>query len=575
MFAQKLYYSVKPVVPQDLLLYVRRSIAQRKRHLHSAVWPIWGASNARPKSWAGWPGGKKFALVLTHDLESVRSHRKCYPLVELEEKHGFRSSFNFVAKDYDPSSNLLEYLRGRGFEVGVHGLQHKGNMFHSWNGFRKQAREINAFLGKWGAVGFRSPSMYHNLKWIQELNIEYDSSTFDTDPFEPQPDGVGTIFPFLVKDSLGNTRYVEMPYTMPQDFTLFILLGETDIRIWKEKLDWIAQHEGMALLITHADYMHFEGTPPGPTEFPAALYGELLSYVKAKYNGQYWNPLPREMARFCRNNNDDASRQITATSSYETSHFFAGKASVPAASKNSSNKKIWIDLDNSPHVPFFSPIIKELETRGYQVPLTARDCAQTCGLANLLCLEYRKIGRHTGKNKLGKVAGTILRGLQLMSAFRQEKPSLALSHGSRAQMLAAALLNVPSIVIMDYEHVKGFIRPTWIVMPEVISSIAVRFDPNRILKYQGIKEDVYVPFFRPAPDIKKELGLNGEEIVATIRPPATEAHYHNPESEGLFSAAVNLLGEMGNVRMVIIPRSESQGSRLRSFGRNGVVPNGS
>ena len=472
----------------------------RKRNSYSGVWPIDARANGRPKRFSGWPGGKRFALVLTHDLESANSHEKCYPLVELEEKFQFRSSFNFVARDYDVSSDLLEYLRSRGFEVGVHGLHHNGNMFASWNNFRQQAGEINDFLKKWGAVGFRSPSMYHNLKWIQELNIEYDSSTFDTDPFEPQPDGVGTIFPFLVKDLFGNPRYVEMPYTLPQDFTLFILLGESDIRIWKEKLDWIAARGGMALLITHADYMHFGGTPPGPAEFPASFYGQFLAHIRAKYDGRYWNPLPKEIARFWKEN-EVASNIVSQRA---PSHVIRPKKKVSSLSKT-----IWIDLDNSPHVPFFNPIIKELENQGYRVILTARDCAQTCGLANLLCLQYRKIGRHTGKNHLGKVAGTVYRALQLTKAVHGERPSLALSHGSRAQMLSAALLKIPSIVIMDYEHVRGFIRPTWIMMPEVISSVAVRFDPNRILKYQGIKEDVYVPFFRPCPGYKRRAWPEG------------------------------------------------------------------
>ena len=228
------------------------------------------------------------------------------------------------------------------------------------------------------------------------------------------------------------------------------------------------------------------------------------------------------------------------------------------------NRKIWIDLDNSPHVPFFSPVIKELEKHGCRVVLTARDCSQTCGLADLFCLRYDKIGRHYGKNRAAKVAGTVYRALQLGRALHAEKPSLALSHGSRAQMLAAVLLRVPSVVIMDYEHVKGFINPTWVMMPEVIASASVSFDPNRILKYHGIKEDVYVPFFEPSPAIKSDLGLLDEKIVATIRPPATEAHYHNAQAEVLFSAAVNRLGKMDDVQMVIVPRNETQGEWIRS-----------
>ena len=221
-------------------------------------------------------------------------------------------------------------------------------------------------------------------------------------------------------------------------------------------------------------------------------------------------------------------------------------------------KTIWIDLDNTPHIPFFNPIIEELEKKGYRVVLTARDCAQTCGLADFFHMKYTRIGRHYGKNKLVKVVGTVYRALRLLQVLRKDKPALAVSHGSRAQMLSALFLGVPSVVIMDYEHVKGFIKPTWVMMPEVIASDSVKFDRNRILKYHGIKEDVYVPTFKPDPAIKMQLGLQEDDIVVTVRPPATQAHYHNPESEILFSAALNRLGRMENLRMVIVPRDRSQ-----------------
>ena len=96
------------------------------------------------------------------------------------------------------------------------------------------------------------------------LNIEYDSSTFDTDPFEAQPDGVKSVFPFWVAGISPRVGYVELPYTLPQDFTLFILLKEKDITIWKQKLSWIAKKGGMALVITHPDYMNFDGRELGP-----------------------------------------------------------------------------------------------------------------------------------------------------------------------------------------------------------------------------------------------------------------------------------------------------------------------
>lgn len=232
---------------------------------------------------------------------------------------------------------------------------------------------------------------------------------------------------------------------------------------------------------------------------------------------------------------------------------------------NGSCRRIWIDLDNSPHVPFFDPIIKELRNRNYEVLLTARDCSQTCGLADLFEMKYRRIGRHYGKKRILKVAGTVFRAAQLSTVMRRTKPSIAVSHGSRAQMISALMLRISSLAIMDYEYVKGFVRPTWIMMPEVIRSSTLRFQENRILKYPGIKEDVYVPSFKPDPTILNDLGVSRDELVVTIRPPATEAHYHNPEAESLFLQAVNRIGSREDSRMVILPRNDEQKLFIENF----------
>ena len=140
--------------------------------------------------------------------------------------------------------------------------------------------------------------MHHNLKWLHDLNVEYDASTFDTDPFEPQSDGVGTIFPFWVRKNAGHTGYVELPYTLPQDFTLFVLMKERNIDIWKQKLDWIVEKGGMALLNVHPDYMKFDGGKLGIEEYPAEYYKEFLEHVKTKYKGQYWHALPRDITHY-------------------------------------------------------------------------------------------------------------------------------------------------------------------------------------------------------------------------------------------------------------------------------------
>ncbi len=251
-----------------------------------------------PQGWAGWPGGKRFALVLTHDVDTARGAQRCRALASLEENLGFRSSFNFVPERYEVLPELRFDLTERGFEVGVHGLNHDGGYFNSREIFLERATKINRYLKDWNASGYRSPSMLHNLEWMRVLNIEYDASTFDTDPFEPQPEGMGTIFPFWVPGNGELKGYVELPYTLPQDFTLFVLFQERSIRIWKEKLDWIVENGGMALLNSHPDYMNFGAGRNGREEYPASFYGEFLQYVKSRYANECWNDLPLAIARY-------------------------------------------------------------------------------------------------------------------------------------------------------------------------------------------------------------------------------------------------------------------------------------
>ena len=294
----RIYYRLKPLIPRRAQIWLRSYIALRKRSKYIDVWPILERSGAPPHDWPGWPEQKQFALVLTHDVDTAKGQERCYDLMELEKELGFRSSFNFVPERYRVSTKLRHDLTSNGFEVGVHGLYHDGKLYESRKIFETRAAKINHYLKEWGSVGFRSPAMQHILDWIHSLEIEYDASTFDTDPFGPQPEGAGVIFPFRVKGSAGQRAYVELPYTLPQDFILFILLKETSIDIWKKKLDWISQQGGMALVNTHPDYMNFDGGNPAREEYPAQYYKEFLQYIKTQHRGKYWHALPKEAASF-------------------------------------------------------------------------------------------------------------------------------------------------------------------------------------------------------------------------------------------------------------------------------------
>lgn len=230
--------------------------------------------------------------------------------------------------------------------------------------------------------------------------------------------------------------------------------------------------------------------------------------------------------------------------------------------KIDSKRPIWIDLDNSPHVPFFKPIIEELQSRSIPLILTARDAFQVTELVELYKIPCVTIGKHFGKNKFMKALGLLIRSAQLLPLIVRHRPRLAVSHGSRAQTMVARLLSIPSIVIADYEHARHVTKPDWMIVPEVIPTESASKSARHVLKYPGIKEDVYTPSLSPDPGILSKMGLSQDEIIVTVRPPATEAHYHNPESESLFTATIELLAAHPATRIVVLPRNQRQESEI-------------
>ncbi len=338
MLFRRFYYQVKPYVPRRLRLGIRRFFAARKLSQFAHSWPVNPAAGIPPTQWPGWPDGKRFGVVLTHDVEGQVGFDRSLQLMETEQKLGFRSSFNFIPEgEYTVRKPVRDELAANGFEVGVHDLKHDGKLFRSESEFRKSARRINHYLEDWGAVGFRAGFMLRNLDWIHQLNIEYDASTFDTDPFEPQPDGAGTIFPFWIPrpstlnhqpstiskrsedravapreggndqpstlngSSSHRNGYTELPYTLPQDSTLFLILKETTPSIWLKKLDWIVANRGMVLLITHPDYISFDASRATAMDFPIEHYQALLRCISERYSSEFWHGLPRDLVRHLRN----------------------------------------------------------------------------------------------------------------------------------------------------------------------------------------------------------------------------------------------------------------------------------
>ncbi|HTY85978.1 MAG TPA: DUF354 domain-containing protein [Candidatus Acidoferrum sp.] len=228
--------------------------------------------------------------------------------------------------------------------------------------------------------------------------------------------------------------------------------------------------------------------------------------------------------------------------------------------------RIWVDLDNTPHVPFFKPIIRELEQRGYQVILTARDAFQVCELATQSGLAYTKVGRHYGKNPVLKILGLVWRSLQLLPLVLKERPMMGLSHGSRSQILLCNLLRIPTVMIMDYEHAQTplLLQPRWEIVPDILSQADLQCRAKeRVRTYKGIKEDVYAPEFKPDAALRQQLHLDETHVIVTVRPPANEAHYHNPESETFFVKFMERVYDTPGVKAVLLPRNKNQENEIR------------
>lgn len=298
--ARRLYYNVKPIFPRMLInfiQYLNAKFATQSFPLGCSIekryaqfqWEIvrqilLGLGKTSLNYWHFWPEERRYAVILTHDIETKKGQAFAWIVADLEESLGFRSSFNFIPERYPLDHVLIQELAERGFEIGVHGLKHDGKLYSSKNTFTNRAERINQHLKALNATGFRSPLMHRNPEWLQALHIEYDLSFFDTDPYQPMPGGCMSIWPF----SIGH--FIELPYTLAQDCTLGHVLGERTPRLWLEKLEFIEKYCGMALLNTHPDYLR-DGKIWD-------LYVAFLHTLSEKEN--YWHPLPNEAASWWR-----------------------------------------------------------------------------------------------------------------------------------------------------------------------------------------------------------------------------------------------------------------------------------
>ena len=229
-----------------------------------------------------WPDQAEYALVLTHDVEEQQGFDYILRVASEEEKLGLRSCWNLVPYKYRIDPGVVRELKDRGHEIAIHGYKHDGRLFLSKSIFDARVNGINQAIEKWEAVGFRSEMVHRNLAWMQALQVQYDASCFDIDPYQAMPGGVEGIWPFQVG------RLVELPYTLPQDHTLFVCLKEKTTRIWEEKMAFLRKHHGMALMLTHPDYLELGNG--------LQMYSSFLKQTLD--SSQPWRVLPCDMVRW-------------------------------------------------------------------------------------------------------------------------------------------------------------------------------------------------------------------------------------------------------------------------------------
>ena len=246
--------------------------------------------------------------------------------------------------------------------------------------------------------------------------------------------------------------------------------------------------------------------------------------------------------------------------------------------------RIWIDLANSPHVPFFRSLANEFVERKHEIVVTAREFAETVELAEAAGFAAQVIGGHGGGKLSGKAGNLVQRALALASWARGRNLDLAVSHNSYSQVLAARALSLRTVTLMDYEHQPAnhlaFRLASRVIVPRTFPEAALsRFGahPGKVRRYQGLKEDVYLADFQSDPEFENELsklGIFGEDILVTVRPPASEALYHRFENE-LFDQLIQRLLATTSVKVVLLPRNNSQ--RLaysRTLGSGLILPPG-
>jgi hypothetical protein len=302
--ARRLYYLFRPILPVSLRKHLQRA---RLRGWESIAFPHWPvdftveslmtrvvamvlrshSTTTMPFIWF-WPDGMPSCAIMTHDVEQVAGRDFCSELMDLDDGFSVKSAFQVVPEArYGTGNGFLDRFRRRGFELNVHDLNHDGDLFRDKAEFDRRAKKINRYAQEFGAEGFRAGAMYRNQDWYDAFDFSYDMSVPNVAHLEPQRGGCCTVMPYFVG------KILELPLTTIQDYSLFHILGDYSINLWKKQIELIMERNGLVSFITHPDYLIKKRA--------REVYIDLLSHLVQLRDGKkLWFALPREVNRWWR-----------------------------------------------------------------------------------------------------------------------------------------------------------------------------------------------------------------------------------------------------------------------------------
>ncbi len=301
---RKAYYSLRPLLRTSVRRHLQKIYLRGWEKIPFPAWPIDATIDKIhqkllalllraqgiekiPFIWF-WPEGFSSCAIMTHDVEGEEGKDFCGRMMDLDEAAGIHSAFQIVPEDrYSVPLDFLQSITSRGFEVNVHDLKHDGRLYAEHSEFLRRARRINQYVREFGAQGFRSGILYRNADWFGAFEFSYDMSLPNVAHLDPQRGGCCTVMPFFIG------KIVELPVTCTQDYTLFQILKDFSLGLWKKQVERIRKENGLISFIVHPDYIIEQRA--------RETYAALLEYLSSlRKQGTIWTALPRDVAGWWR-----------------------------------------------------------------------------------------------------------------------------------------------------------------------------------------------------------------------------------------------------------------------------------